>query len=397
MKRLRLARWSGQCQSPSTRLPCRRQRALNLRCQSTASNFAPSSVDNPTAPSTSSPSLQDEVLRDSSSSPSPLIPTSAKLAALHARLALPQELPLSTLALSLRDRSAYEAPLNNDPLAELGNNIMAYYLTEHLIAHYPRLPMTVIFAAMFAYIGPPALTSLVREWGVEPAAAPGPEVDPGLLQLVRIPPGTPSPSTSPTQGPNRPNASRGWRRGVSSRIIYDDEFGDGLPSPPSAPVSSGTTLERASTSFARAVLGAVQAHAGARAAKTFFHAHALSRQLSLSSLFEFRQPTRDLSRLCAREGFEGPVARLLSETGRHSRAPVFVVAVYSGRDKLGEGAGASLDEARTRAAVAALKGWYLYSPLDVRLPSEVEDLGGGAGQAAKPWKPLMIDGGEVVV
>jgi len=101
-------------------------------------------------------------------------------------------------------------------------------------------------------------------------------------------------------------------------------------------------------------------------------------------------PTRDLSRLCAREGFRSPVARILSETGRKSRHPVFVVGVYSGSDKLGEGAGSSLDEARTRAAVAALKGWYLYSPLDFRVPSEMEEPG------AKPWTPLLVDSGDIV-
>ena len=73
-----------------------------------------------------------------------------------------------------------------------------------------------------------------------------------------------------------------------------------------------------------------------------------------------------------------------------SRHPVFVVGVFSGKDKLGEGMGGSLDEARIRAAISALKGWYLYSPLDVRVPSEME------GEVGKPWTPLLVDGGEIV-
>ena len=60
---------------------------------------------------------------------------------------------------------------------------------------------------------------------------------------------------------------------------------------------------------------------------------------------------------------------------------------------MGEAAGASLDEAKTRAAAAALKGWYLYQPLEVRVPSETEDPIG----RAKGWTPVMIDGGEVLV
>lgn len=111
----------------------------------------------------------------------------------------------------------------------------------------------------------------------------------------------------------------------------------------------------------------------------------------MASLIAFRTPTKDLSRLCAREGFESPVARILSETGRLSRHPVFIVGVFSGRDKLGEGAGSSLDEARTRAAVAALKSWYLYSPLEWRLPSDAEEPG------AKPWTSQHVDMGDIVV
>jgi large subunit ribosomal protein L44 len=42
------------------------------------------------------------------------------------------------------------------------------------------------------------------------------------------------------------------------------------------------------------------------------------------------------------------VIRLLSETGRFSNSPVFVVGVFSGSDKLGEGFGASLKMAEYR-------------------------------------------------
>ena len=78
-----------------------------------------------------------------------------------------------------------------------------------------------------------------------------------------------------------------------------------------------------------------------------------------------------------------------------SRTPVFVVGVYSGDDKLGEGAGVSLNEARVRAAAAALRSWYLYSPPDseVMRPSEAEGVTGKKGR--KKWKPQMIDIGEI--
>ena len=69
---------------------------------------------------------------------------------------------------------------------------------------------------------------------------------------------------------------------------------------------------------------------------------------------------------------------------------MFVVGVFCGDEVVGEGAGASLNEARIRAAAAALRAWYLYRvpEEDVRLPSR--DLGG------KGWRPQMVDRGEVV-
>jgi len=262
--------------------------------------------------------------------------------------------------------------------------------------------MDVLFAAMAAYVGPRALAAITREWGVEFAAEPGGEVDPGLLQFRRTPPGIDPFSESESTTRSMDNTGRNdraatWRRGLSSRVVYDDEFGNlrRPASAPTAPDSGGaqpaTTAEDASAQFVRALIGALYAHGGRAAARAFQQAHVLSRTLNLSAVFDFKYPTRDLSRLCLREGFEAPVARLIAETGRQSRHPVFVVGVYSARDKLGEGAGASLDEARVRAATAALKGWYLYSPMDVVTPSEVED-----GDAAGRWKPNLVDCGEII-
>lgn len=80
---------------------------------------------------------------------------------------------------------------------------------------------------------------------------------------------------------------------------------------------------------------------------------------------------------------------MLKETGRFSAAPVFVVGIYSGQDKLGEGFGSSLSMAEFRvrnpssvphnrsliqsqAAEDALQRLYLTrTPLDqLQLPSQ---------------------------
>ena len=68
----------------------------------------------------------------------------------------------------------------------------------------------------------------------------------------------------------------------------------------------------------------------------YFPLHILSRNLDIDRMFAFHAPLMELSKLCAREGFDRPVARLESETGRLSRTPVYVVGIYSGKDKLGE-------------------------------------------------------------
>lgn len=305
---------------------------------------------------------------------------------------------------------------NNVSLSILGYDLLGYYTSEAILCRYPRLPTDVTFSAMYAYCGPKTLAALTREWGVEVAAAPGEEVDPGLLQCKRQEAGNASVNGTGTQVKDLPEVFddpstrpspeqqiRGWHRGVSSKTVHGDYFGEEIPRTETdyaerpellfedaqRRAKKGTTLEQASTNFVRALMGAVYLHAGRKAACNFFKAHILSRHLDVSKLFVFRQATRDLSKLCAREGFESPVARILSETGRQSRHPVFVVGVFAGKDKLGEGTGSSLNEARTRASIGALKGWYLYSPLKVRVPSEAT--------RDKPWEPVLVDGGEVVV
>lgn len=321
----------------------------------------------------------------------------------------------------------------------LGQDLLAYYTAEHFLCHFPRLPMPILFAAQSAYAGPVTLNALREEWGVETVAAPGQEVDPGLLQLKRVVPGNSiidaAVNVRMKKARNQSVTAKRAKTGSRS-IVYDNEFGEassestlytGLPptagslttprrepstfspadlaqitpgespdEPNSLPETEPSTVETASAGFIRALFGALYLHAGSDASKTFHRDHILSRHLELHKLFDFSYPTRDLSRLCAREDFEPPVARLISETGRLSRTPVFVVGVFSGDDKLGEGAGASLNEARVRAAAAALRSWYLYSPPsnEIMVPS---DLGGESSTLKnKDWKPQVIDLGEVI-
>lgn len=301
------------------------------------------------------------------------------------------------------DSTADQNPqFNNTNLAFLGHTLINYHVSEYLMVRYPRLPMAIMYSAISAYAGPAALHHVAHNWGIEAAAAPGGEVDPGLLQFNA----TEAPIVPTAFGSRRSEAEYlekyKWRRGINSRVIFDNDFGEVVDTKPRQETTPGSlqpygtpeTRETAETAYAnavRAVVGSVYAHCGREAVKSFVQAHMLSRTLDLGSLFAFKLPTQELVKLCAREEFEKPVARLLSETGRKSRTPVFVVGIYSGKDKLGEGAGPSLDAARWKAAMNALKAWYLYSPGEnVRVPSDmsVED--------ASAWEPAHIDIGEVV-
>ncbi|KAI0014391.1 54S ribosomal protein L3 [Xylariaceae sp. FL0662B] len=419
MKRIRLGKLSSQLLSGAPARPApastrRIPRAIRtsrlpaplcsqIRCQSTATV-----TESALEPSEYHESHQQETERRPLPSPPPERALySAKLAALHARLSLSSKIPVQTLARALIDPSADSNPrFNNANLAYLGAAILQYHASEWLITRYPRLPMAILFAAMKGYVGVPALHQIARSWGVEAAAAPGEEVDPGLLQFAHDKPTVLMNKWGYVRAESKELQRYKWRRGMSSRVLYDDAFGETVPGQPEPKSSdelevddSRNTKElivedvtkNAHANFVNAVIGAIFLHCGRETAKTFAKAHVLSRQLDLSNLFEFKLPTRELARLCARENFEAPVARLLSETGRLSRTPVFVVGIYSGRDKLGEGAGPSLDAARISASINTLKSWYLYSPgEDVRVPSDT------FAEDAEPWKPVYVDIGEII-
>ncbi|KAF9874793.1 60s ribosomal protein l3 [Colletotrichum karsti] len=428
MKRLRISRCTGQLlnaqarthASPSlTPIPFRTQQLAQdprRTCVRSVFTFPPKDSATDTAEATSS--LPDDEAADLEDAPSrpKTIPSplpeqalsSAKLAALHARLSLPEKVPLQTLARCLVDPTADPHPnFNNANLAVLGGSLLTYHTSEQLICRYPRLPMGVLYEAMRAYSGSDSLYRIAHGWGVEATVHPGEEVDPGLLQWSQDPAaGIVHGRWGYVRKEHRHLDKFKWRRGMSSRVVLDDEFGDVLHTPEPNPKDGPPPEEadpalirerymklrnNAHAAFVRAVAGAIYAHCGREAVRTFVDAHVLSRQVDLEKIFSFKLPTRELAMLCAREGFDAPVARLEVETGRRSRTPVYVVGIYSGSDKLGEGTGASLDVARLQASMNALKAWYLYSPgNNVRVPSDM------LVEGAKPWQPVHVDMGEVI-
>ncbi|KAF5025480.1 hypothetical protein F66182_2456 [Fusarium sp. NRRL 66182] len=383
MKRVRLDRWGGQLLQAQTRTHgiSRQARQPFLQTTRRQASSAAAPLDETTNP-----------LHEPLPSPAPQrAAESAKLAALHARLSLSSRIPLETLARALIVPSADKNPsFNNSNLAFVGSTFINYHVLEYLVCKWPRLPMSVLYEALRAYAGKESLHQIARRWGVEAAAAPGEEVDPGLLQWNPVPSGLQT-RWGYVRHESVFTDRFEPRRGMSSRVVLDDDFGDTLQPPKTGEEGYKYYQHEAYSSFVQAVIGSIYTHTGHDAARDFVKSHVLSRQVDISSMFEFQLPTRELSMLCARESFDAPVARLESETGRHSRTPVYVVGVYSGSEKLGEGSGPSLNVARWKASMNALKAWYLYSPSNkVRVPSDMLEEG------AKPWKAPHIDIGEVI-
>ena len=126
--------------------------------------------------------------------------------------------------------------------------------------------------------------------------------------------------------------------------------------------------------------------------QNFIKAHILSRSLPpLSTLHVPINPFQELTTLCERLKIPLPISRLVAESGRNTRTPIFVVGVYSGREKLGEGQGRSLKEAKTRACINGLRAWYLYeqSGWEFALPSRTE--------GAEKYVMGYVDPGSVVI
>ncbi|KAK9465094.1 60S ribosomal protein L3 [Lipomyces arxii] len=297
---------------------------------------------------------------------------STKLVALHARISLSKKFPLTTLARALNGRTSPLATkfLDNGGLEQFGKAYLDAVVSEIIMFTYVRLPLSVVREAVWAYIGDDALSDIGNNWGVQRETPSTSKKSPyhGIKQ---------------TELPGAYGILK-YSHQVIRRVNGLSEYAD----------VDGAVYQRyseAMSGFVRSVVAGVYLHDGEPAARKFVHDHILSRKVDVSSLFKIDQPTRELSRLCEREKLQPPVSRMIAESGRLSRSPVFVVGVYSGSNVLGSGEGGSIKEAEIKAAINALKGWYLYSPPVSRLPSEVV-----AGSSVDE-SSLYVDPGEIIV
>ena len=281
------------------------------------------------------------------------------LVALHSRLHLPKAYTFSTLSQALNMRK-HGGLANNFGLSTLGKTLLSYYVSEYLLVRYPRLPMGVHNAAVDAYMGAETLGEMGRSWGIEVDNSDRLEKylakEPEFMQYGKL-----------RFGDNRTN-------------FTDRE--DGVTELSEAEMARlrnnvNTSDEtQAYASAVRSIIGGLYTHCGEGATKQFINDHVLSRKVPLEQMFQFSKPTRELVRLCDKLGFKDPVEiRLIAETGRLSAHAIYVAGAFTGGEKLGEGIGSSIQEAKTRALVNALMSYYLYSPItsdgnQVKLPSD---------------------------
>ncbi|KAF9111756.1 hypothetical protein BGX27_004481 [Mortierella sp. AM989] len=242
-------------------------------------------------------------------------PSSAVVAFAH-RLGL-NKLNDQTLLMRVVTHPSYERVgiQTNAGLDTLGASVLDMYILEYLHVKYPKLPTQTLQEAVSSYTRATTLELMAKEFGVD--------------DVVR------------------------W-----------------VHSKPEAGYQLTTRTVKASV--IRSVVGALYIDQGPIKARDFVHAHFLSREFKLASLLQIEEPKRYLSFLMKRLGRERPVGRLMSETGRTSKAPVFIVGVYSGTEKIGEGFGSSLKMAEFRANSDALRKYYMEELKEFALPSDTD-------------------------
>lgn len=309
---------------------------------------------------------------------------SPALLALQARLGLENLVPLNTLARTLICQSAQTEYLDNLSMSSFGKNLLNYYVYEYFMVKYPRLTPVVLQQTTDFFLSTKSLANLALSWGVEEdsrsALARYLAVEEEEAAAAASPFGSTSTySVNNVFGKLRYNPSVVKREDGVLEILSGSEINHGR--------------NGALATFVRALTAAIYSHNGFEPTKTFIHDFVIKpTKIDLSSMLSFEQPTRELSRLCAREKLDQPVSRLLVETGRYTSHPLFVVGVFSGNEKLGEGQGASLIEAKTRASVNALKSWYLFSPVSTTLPSDIN-----SEEKTTNFTGAFVDKGSIIV
>lgn len=204
----------------------------------------------------------------------------------------------------------------NERLEYLGKQVVSLYVGQYLHTKYPTLPVSTIRDAQEAYCGIGALGRLGTELGVN--------------RVMRWKPAMPLAIGGEERAPGKKGNSK-WARGETK-------------------VTGKAVMS---------IIGALYHDQGPTKARAFVEDHILSRKVDVPGLLVLAEPKRLLTALMKRKEMERPISRLISETGRLSNNPVYLVGVYSGEKLLGTGYGSSMAMAEHRAAKEVITKYYM--------------------------------------
>lgn len=288
-----------------------------------------------------------------------LIPS---ILALHARLSLPKEFTYSNLVkcLTCQSKESTKPALNNQQLSIFGAHILSFYVSEYLAANYPRLPISILKNAIDAYIGNFSLYDVAKNsWGIEEDSTSQLDKylanEPELFKFGKI----------------------RYNRKVTQPESNVTKYSKSIENP------FELSKSEAYANSVRSIIAQIYLSTSEDQAKLFIKNHILSRQVDITNFFSFKEPGKLLTRLLRSNNMEPPTVRLISETGRLSSTPVYVVGCFSGDNLLATSEGNSLKEARVKSFGKALKAWYLYKPLDAKSPSDNDFTGMHVDQGEK--------------
>lgn len=214
----------------------------------------------------------------------------APIHALGARLGL-QSLDSKILKQALTHKSV-SGQDNNESLEFIGKRVTGLFATEFVHCKYPVLHPGALNATLRAYIGNKSFNKIATEVGLQHTIT--------------------------------------WK----------------APEDESVKLGQATVM----ADCMNALIGAIYQEQGLEAAKKFIHNFVLSRDFDVKPFIKVEAPKRHLSALLRQFEKEPAESRLLSETGRTSSSPVFIIGVFSGKEKLGEGFGSSLKMAEFRVS-----------------------------------------------
>lgn len=240
----------------------------------------------------------------------------ASLKAFKARSGI--DLPPNVLLNALTHKSYTAREDTSERYKVMGKAALSYFVTEAVMCQYPNMPAGACNSMVQSLTGRPACASIGKQLGI--------------TLVMR------------------------WKNIIEKK---DSEMLMKRKARKDERVASDLGEAAAVGSVVESLIGALHQEAGAAVARNFIKAHFLSRSVDVEAhvdlYLKLREPRLLLWRICKTKGLAPPVARLMKETGRLSASPIFIVGMYSGILKVGEGYGSSTKMAETKVQFIILQ------------------------------------------